>query len=69
MERGIEANLFFRRLLHGVDVSIKQTSDPMEQLRFQIAKQMKNYSYLLGDNKIKKCLIVDPCWDPKGFAS
>ena len=28
---------------------------------------MRNYSYLLGDNALKKCMIVDPCWDPEGL--
>lgn len=62
-------NLFFLRLLHGVDVSIpgKVSGDPIKQLRFQVASQMKNFSYLIGDKKLGHVWAVDPCWDPEGI--
>lgn len=60
--------LYFKRLLHGEDVSIpSNTKDPMVGMRLQIAKQMKNFSYLIGDKKLKEVLVVDPCWDVDGI--
>jgi hypothetical protein len=59
-------NLYFKRLLHGADVSVGRDSNPMTQLRFQVAKQMRNYSYLVGDRSLKQVLVVDPCWDVDG---
>lgn len=66
-ERG---NLFFKRLLHGVDVSVGgPAGDPMVGLRFGVARQMRNFSYLLGDARLKQCVAVDPCWDVDGIVA
>lgn len=63
-------NLFFRRLLHGVDLSVQApTSSPMDQLRFQIAKQMRNYTFLVGDADTKQVVVVDACWDVDGIVA
>lgn len=51
--------LYFKRLLHGESVSLGQS------MVHQVAKTQKNYSYLLGDEKV--CIIVDPCWDVRGL--
>ncbi len=59
-------NLYFKRLLHGEDVSVGRGSDPMAPLRFQVAKQMRNFSYLVGDRRLRQVLVVDPCWDVDG---
>ena len=36
---------------------------------FQIAKQMRNYSYVIGDGSSKEVLVVDPCWDVDGIVA
>ncbi len=75
-------NLYFKRLLQGVDVSIKPTN-PMKQMLFQFAKQMKNFSYVIGDKvrffyvskrfsqvlvqATKEVMVVDACWDVDGI--
>ncbi len=41
--------LYFERLLHGVDVSLPASAKaPLDVMRFKIASQMRNYSYLIG---------------------
>ena len=48
----MEERLYFRQLLSGRDFA---TND-------QMAQQMVNFVYLIGDNKTKECVIVDPAY-------
>ncbi len=48
----MEDRLYFRQLLSGRDFA---TSD-------QMAQQMVNFVYLIGDNETKECVIVDPAY-------
>ncbi len=49
--------LYFRQLLAGRDFA---TSD-------QIAKQMVNFSYLIGDKETGEAVVVDPAYDTDGL--
>lgn len=62
----IAESLVFHRLLHGVDLSVisKSSVNAMEQMRFNIAKQMKNITYVIGEGS--EIMLVDPCWDIDG---
>lgn len=52
-DRGVsESQLYFRQLLGGVDFA---ASDPL-------ARQMLNFSYLLGDTASGEALVVDPAY-------
>lgn len=51
--------LYFRQLLAGRDFA---TTD-------QIARQMVNFSYLIGDRVTGECLVVDPAYDVAGLAA
>ena len=48
----LEDRLYFRQLLAGRDFA---QGDP-------IATQMQNFSYLIGDQVSKQCVLVDPCY-------
>jgi len=48
----MEERLYFRQLLSGRDFA---TND-------QLAQQMVNFVYLIGDNETKECVIVDPAY-------
>lgn len=49
--------LYFRQLLSGVDFA---TGD-------EVARQMRNFVYLIGDRVAGKALVVDPAYDPQGI--
>ncbi len=49
--------LYFRQLLSGTDFA---ASDP-------IAKQMVNFSYLIGDKETGEAVVVDPAYDTNGL--
>jgi glyoxylase-like metal-dependent hydrolase (beta-lactamase superfamily II) len=51
--------LYFKQLLCGRDVA---THDP-------IAKQMVNFTYLIGDRETGEAVVVDPAYDVKGILS
>jgi glyoxylase-like metal-dependent hydrolase (beta-lactamase superfamily II) len=46
--------LYFRQLLSGRDYAVND----------QIAIQMRNFSYLIGDMGSRKCVVVDPAYAP-----
>ena len=48
-----ESRLYFRQLLSGQDFA---TGDP-------IARQMVNFSYLIGDRETREAVVVDPAYD------
>lgn len=50
---------YFRQLLAGRDFA---ASDP-------VARQMVNFSYLIGDRQTGECLVVDPAYDVDGLVA
>ena len=52
-----EQQLYFRQLLSGRDVG---TED-------QIARQMMNFIYLIGDRTTGEAVVIDPAYDPQGI--
>ncbi|MFM8652792.1 MAG: MBL fold metallo-hydrolase, partial [Acidimicrobiaceae bacterium] len=44
--------LYFRQLLSGRDFA----------QRDQVAAQMVNFVYLIGDRKTRECIVVDPAY-------
>lgn len=52
-----DERLYFRQLLSGRDFA---TDD-------QIAQQMVNFVYAIGDRATGECLLVDPAYDPGGL--
>lgn len=53
----MEDQLYFRQLLSGRDFARGD----------QIASQMANFSYLVGDSATRECLVVDPAYDVDGL--
>ncbi len=49
--------LYFRQLLSGRDFAIGD----------QIATQMVNFVYAIGDRQTRECVLVDPAYDPVGL--
>ena len=52
-----EQQLYFRQLLSGRDVG---TED-------QVARQMMNFIYLIGDRVTGEAVVIDPAYDPQGI--
>jgi glyoxylase-like metal-dependent hydrolase (beta-lactamase superfamily II) len=52
-------SLVLLQLLAGRDHA---TTDP-------IARQMANFSYVIGCRERRECLLIDPSWDPRGIAA
>ena len=52
-----EQQLYFRQLLSGRDIG---TED-------QIARQMVNFIYLIGDRTTGEAVVIDPAYDPQGI--
>ena len=52
-----EQQLYFRQLLSGRDVG---TED-------QVARQMHNFIYLIGDRTTGEAVVIDPAYDPQGI--
>lgn len=50
---------YFRQLLAGRDFA---TTDP-------VARQMVNFTYLIGDRETATCLVVDPAYDVAGIVA
>jgi glyoxylase-like metal-dependent hydrolase (beta-lactamase superfamily II) len=50
------STLYFRQLLAGRDVARVHPA----------AAQMANFLYLIGDPSSRRCLVIDPSWDPFG---
>jgi glyoxylase-like metal-dependent hydrolase (beta-lactamase superfamily II) len=57
---------FIRQLLPGKDICLRALT-PAHGTVFPIARQMANFIYLIGDAKLGKCVVVDPCWDASGI--
>ncbi|HEY4377776.1 MAG TPA: MBL fold metallo-hydrolase [Acidimicrobiales bacterium] len=49
--------LYFRQLLSGLDVAEDD----------QVAQQMVNFVYLIGDRDTGEAVVIDPAYDPKGL--
>ena len=65
-----DANFFFHQLLSGVDVAIpSHASTPSQRRVFNLAKQMQNYMYLVGDAQARECVAVDAVYDPAGVVA
>ena len=55
-----DASFFFHQLLAGVDVAVpSRASTPSQRRVFDMAKQMQNYMYLVGDAQTRECVAVD----------
>ena len=54
---GMEDRFYFRQLLSGRDYAVTD----------QIAQQMVNFTYLIGDRSTGECLVVDPAYDIDGI--
>ena len=52
-----EQQLYFRQLLSGRDVGTEN----------QIARQMMNFIYLIGDRTTGEAVVIDPAYDPQGI--
>ena len=48
---------YFRQLLSGRDLGEDN----------QLARQMVNFMYLIGDRKTGEAVVVDPAYDPQGL--
>ena len=51
--------LYFRQLLSGRDMAAQD----------MVAKQMVNFSYLIGDRAMGVCVVVDPAYDVAGIVN
>jgi glyoxylase-like metal-dependent hydrolase (beta-lactamase superfamily II) len=52
MSEVVNDRLYFRQLLSGRDFAVND----------QVASQMVNFVYLIGDRKTRECLVVDPAY-------
>lgn len=53
----MDGRLYFRQLLSGVDFGVGD----------ELALQMRNFVYLIGDRAAGEALVVDPAYDPQGI--
>ena len=53
----MDGRLYFRQLLSGVDFGVGD----------ELARQMRNFVYLIGDRGTGEALVVDPAYDPQGI--
>ena len=53
----MDERFYFRQLLSGVDFA------PGDDL----ARQMRNFVYLIGDRETSEALVIDPAYDPAGI--
>ncbi len=54
----MDGRFYFRQLLSGVDFGAGD----------DLARQMRNFVYLVGDRSAGEALVVDPAYDPQGIA-
>ena len=52
-----EEQLYFRQLLSGRDIGTEN----------QIARQIVNFIYLIGDRSTGEAVVIDPAYDPQGI--
>jgi len=53
----VDERFYFRQLLSGVDFALGD----------ELARQMRNFVYLIGDRETSEALVVDPAYDPAGI--
>ena len=53
----MDERLYFRQLLSGVDFAIGD----------ELARQMRNFVYVIGDRDSGEALVIDPAYDPAGI--
>jgi len=53
----VDERLYFRQLLSGVDFALGD----------ELARQMRNFVYLIGDREAGEALVIDPAYDPGGI--
>ena len=53
----MDERLYFRQLLSGVDFGDGD----------EVARQMRNFVYLIGDRRTGEALVIDPAYDPAGI--
>ena len=58
--------LYFKQLIPGRDICLG-SFHPVTKLIHEIAKQMKNIVYLVGDRRTNQCVVIDMCWDVDGI--
>lgn len=66
-ERDERDRIYFRHLIPGEDICVSTTFNPITKVIFEIATQMRNIIYVLGDKSTGECMVVDPCWDVNGI--
>ena len=53
----MDERLYFRQLLSGVDFAVGD----------ELARQMRNFVYVIGDRHSGEALVIDPAYDPAGI--
>ncbi|MCE2530986.1 MAG: MBL fold metallo-hydrolase [Acidimicrobiia bacterium] len=53
----MDERFYFRQLLSGVDFAIGD----------ELARQMRNFVYLIGDREASEAFVIDPAYDPAGI--
>jgi len=53
----VDERLYFRQLLSGTDFGVDD----------ELARQMRNFVYLIGDRHAGEAVVVDPAYDPQGI--
>jgi len=68
-DESAKSRLYFRQLLPGRDIALASSSagDVVKQQIFGAAVSMRNFVYVIGDNKTRECFVVDACWDVDGI--
>ena len=61
------SGIYFRYLVPGVHYCNGSTFNPITSVIFEIAAQMRNLIYLVGDKNTGECVVLDPCWDVEGI--
>lgn len=66
-QRDAESGIYFRHLVPGEGYCCGRSLNPITKVIFEIAVQMRNICYLIGDRRTGQCYVIDPCWDVDGI--
>jgi len=63
-----ESDFFLAQLQIGDEIgNANNTDNAMEKMLLGFAKNMLNFTYIIGDASAKKVFLIDPAWDPMGL--
>lgn len=66
----VARGLYVRQLKSGRDIALlaETLEGSLDRKVFEVAAQMQNFVYLVGNRNTGECVVIDGAWDVEGIA-